>query len=168
MEVQEVTPNVDSGSLPARSSSTPIASWPMGPPSARQAAEKMFAREPRWVEALLTLRNAIGTYQKRNARTWTSAIGRNVLQTLCCAANAAGSCLFRERPGWTDHAACRSMASPRPCCVHSHGWCACAVRVSGGTQSLAVKRISSGLLRCAFSMGCARALKRDRDYVGPW
>jgi hypothetical protein len=36
----------------------------------------MFARQPRWVEALLTLRNIIGTYQKRNARTWTSAIGR--------------------------------------------------------------------------------------------
>jgi hypothetical protein len=47
-----------------------------GPLSARQAAEKMFARQPRWVEALLTLRNIIGTYQKRNARTWTSAIGR--------------------------------------------------------------------------------------------
>ena len=36
----------------------------------------MFARQPRWVEALLSLRNIIGTYQKLNARTWTSAIGR--------------------------------------------------------------------------------------------
>ena len=90
-EVQEVTARC----LPARSSSTPIASWSMGPLSARQAAEKMFAGQLRWVEALLTLRNIIGTYQKRNARAWTSAIGRS--------GRASGTSLPSAREGLDRH-----------------------------------------------------------------
>jgi hypothetical protein len=78
MEVQEVTPNVDSGTLLAGAQFVDayrvVAD---GAPLVQdRPAEKIFPRQPRWVEALLTLRNIIGTYQKRNARTWTSAIGR--------------------------------------------------------------------------------------------
>jgi len=40
--------------------------------------------------------------------------------------------------GRTDRAAARrSLASPRPCCVYPHGWCARPVRLSRSTQSLA-------------------------------
>ena len=87
MEFQEVTPNGGFGHAACRRAVRRHLSrrgrW--GPLSGRQAAEKMFARQPRWVEALLTLRNIIGTYPKRNARTWTSAIGKE------CASVAIGA-----------------------------------------------------------------------------
>jgi hypothetical protein len=59
MEVQEVTPNVDSGTLLAGAQFVDTYRVVVDGTSlsARQAAEKIFARQPRWIEALLTLRN---------------------------------------------------------------------------------------------------------------
>ena len=59
MKVQQVNPNVDSGDLLAGAQFVDAYSIAIEGAAldARQAAEKMLARAPRWIEVLLALRN---------------------------------------------------------------------------------------------------------------
>jgi hypothetical protein len=61
MRVHEVDPNVDSGALLAGAQFVDAYSIAIegGGLDARQAAEKMLARAPRWIEVLLALRNLL-------------------------------------------------------------------------------------------------------------
>jgi hypothetical protein len=61
MKIREVAPEVDSGALLAGAQFVDAYRVALDGTAldARQAAEKMFARGPRWIEALLRLRNAI-------------------------------------------------------------------------------------------------------------
>jgi len=61
MKVREVDPNVDAGTLLAGAQFIDAFSIAIGDTAldARHAAEKMLARGPRWIDALLALRNLI-------------------------------------------------------------------------------------------------------------
>jgi hypothetical protein len=61
MKVHEIDPNVDTGALLAGAQFIDAYRIGVDDPAldARHAAEKMLARGPRWVDALLTLRNLI-------------------------------------------------------------------------------------------------------------
>jgi hypothetical protein len=61
MKVTEIVPEVDSGALLAGAQFVDAYRVGIGGTAlnARPAAEKMFGRGPRWIEALLALRNAI-------------------------------------------------------------------------------------------------------------
>jgi Protein of unknown function (DUF2867) len=61
MRVHEVDPNIDSGALLAGAQFVDAYSIAIEGVAldARQAAEKMLARAPRWIEVLLTLRNLL-------------------------------------------------------------------------------------------------------------
>jgi Protein of unknown function (DUF2867) len=63
MKVHEVDPNVDAGVLLAGAQFIDAYRIGVGDPAldARHAAEKMLARGPRWIDALLTLRHLIVT-----------------------------------------------------------------------------------------------------------
>ena|SRR5205807_1991694 len=61
MKVREITPNVNSGKLLAGAQFVDAFSLEVDGRTldARHAAEKMFARSPAWIEALIRLRNLI-------------------------------------------------------------------------------------------------------------
>jgi uncharacterized protein DUF2867 len=63
MKVREVTPGPDCGALLAGAQFADAYSVAVADPAldARQAAERMFARNPPWLEALLRLRNILVT-----------------------------------------------------------------------------------------------------------
>jgi Protein of unknown function (DUF2867) len=61
MKVREVAPELDPGALLAGAQFVDAYRVAIGGTAldARRAAEKMFGRRPRWIEALLALRNTI-------------------------------------------------------------------------------------------------------------
>ena len=63
MTVQEITPAVDTDALLAGAQFADAFRVEIGDPAldARHAAERMMARQPRWAEALLSLRNLLVT-----------------------------------------------------------------------------------------------------------
>ena len=63
MTVQEITPAVDTDALLAGAQFADAFRVEIADPAldARHAAERMMARQPRWAEALLTLRNVLVT-----------------------------------------------------------------------------------------------------------